>query len=148
MNRDVYGYKGITDNNFNPYKNSEVNWSNHSEAYPNARNIHRGEIWTAHTNERYAPGGTQYVIVVSPENENNSKPYVMGVSIVDELTGRPRPSRFGIEIDGEIKWVICESVRRMSLEKLISKHSVLSDYYMSKLDDGLAHTVGLYSMRY
>lgn len=111
--------------------------------FKNADGIYRGEIWSVQTPDAYKQQPEHDMLVVSKNEENRAKPYVMAVNLVDSTAGRPRPSRFPVKVNGEVKYAVCESVRRVSLDRINSYKASISDDEEIMLNRGLLYAVGI-----
>lgn len=117
-------------------------YSNQNNAYRNCAGINRGDVYSVTINR---DGDIQVgeMVVVSPLSENADKPYVIMVNLADELKGRPRNSRVKVLIKGQERYVICETIKKVSYERLLCKVCSLSDFELEQLNDALAFTVGV-----
>lgn len=104
--------------------------------------IARGDIWKVRVN-RLTGVGYGTFIVVSGEEENSEKPYVIMVNVVDSLNGKPRASRFSIQLGNETKYVVCETIKRVDSDRLVEYIGKLSPDETNKLNSALAYTMGL-----
>ena len=104
--------------------------------------VARGDIWSVKINREDGEDLGTFV-VVSPESENMTKPYVIMVSTSEILRGRPRPSRFPITVSGEERFVICETIKKVDGERLVNYLGKLTPEETEQLDDALRYTLGL-----
>lgn len=104
--------------------------------------IARGDIWKVRVN-RLTGVGYGTFIVVSGEEENSEKPYVIMVNVVDSLNGKPRASRFSIQLGNETKYVVCETIKRVDSDRLVEYIGKLSPDETDKLNSALAYTMGI-----
>ena len=111
--------------------------------YPCADGVYRGEIWSVLSNETFKDRDRHNMVVVSKNDENRVKPYVLAVNLTSECTGRPRPSRFPVKVGRDTMYAVCESVRRVSLERLIEYKASTSDDEEVMLNRGLLFAVGI-----
>lgn len=112
--------------------------------FKSADGVYRGEIWSVRNGEAFQDKEQYHdMIVVSKNEENCTKPYVMAVNLVKESGGRPRPSRFPVKVNGEVRYAVCESVRRVSVERISSYRASISDDEEMMLNRGLLYAVGI-----
>lgn len=116
--------------------------SNEGEYTKPCNGISRGDIWRVSVN-RLTGNGYGTFIVVSSEEENSEKPYVIMVSVVDSLRGKPRDSRFSIQLGAEKKYVVCETIKRVDGNRLVEYVGKISPEEIKKLNSALAYTVGI-----
>ena len=124
-----------------------MNYNNVAAPYedrkPSCNGVKRGSIWEVDTVEPNGKHVIKNMIVISPMDENETKPYIIAIKIHESVTGKPRPSRFTVTINGETQFAICETMHRVNGERLISQIGILTDDDMEKLNEGLCYTIGL-----
>lgn len=125
------------------YMNNSAILNNTGEWQPSCAGVQRGDIWEVHDLAEGGKAVSRKVAIISQESENATKPYVLAVRITDTVYGRPRPSRFTVMVDGETKFIICETIHRVNRERLISRIGTLTNEERVKLNAGICHAVGV-----
>lgn len=121
---------------------NETNYTN-SDYAPCCTGVKRGGIWKVDTVNRAGEHVIIPMIIVSQEQENNSKPYVIAIKIHDSVVGRPRPSRFSVNFNGTSAFAICETMHRVNGERLMEYVGRLTDDEYRKLNEGMCYAVGM-----
>ena len=104
--------------------------------------IERGDVWRVKIMRENKVDEGDFV-VVSTEEENRTKPYVIMVNTTDLLLGKPRRSRFKFKLGNETKYAICETVKKVDGKRLLHLKGKLNQDDIATLDKALAYTVGI-----
>ena len=106
----------------------------------------RGQVWWIGTAKEYIgtiQSPNRPHVIVSNNVGNRSAGYVMVVPCTSELKRMDMPTHLECEFNGKKNMIMCEQIKTVNIDELLSYMFTLDDNMLDKIDDALKIALGI-----
>lgn len=106
----------------------------------------RGQVWWIGTSKEYIgtiQSPNRPHVIVSNNVGNRGAGYVMVVPCTSELKRMDMPTHLECEFNGKKNMIMCEQIKTVSVDELLSYMFTFDDNMMNKIDDALKMALGI-----
>ena len=110
----------------------------------------RGQVWWIGTAKEYigtVQSPNRPHVIVSNNVGNRSAGYVMVVPCTTELKRLDMPTHLECEFNGKKNMIMCEQVKTVNVDELLSYMFTLDDSMLDKIDDALKIALGIVDIK-